>query len=274
MSRVLSLSTCSAAVVAAVLSAASARAENFADPSAAGYWSEYWTNSASQSTAADTSKVSISGGHLTATVPTDASSNSLTTGNAGPETVSYVRTRTDLPGASSYYGGTLLGNLTGKTGLTATFNLNNSTLTAGAPITGVVGDTYNVPNNAGIRLYFYSDANTLGWYSKTVAYALQMSNGVDVTLTTDLTDPTQWTNTNGQGGVANDPTFATSLADVTRVGLALGSGNFYSNGFAFNTGGSAAVQLDAINTVATPEPASLGVLGLGAVGLLLRRRRM
>jgi hypothetical protein len=61
---------------------------------------------------------------------------------------------------------------------------------------------------------------------------------------------------------------------VSRLGLSFGSGFFFSDGFAFDTGGTASVNLDAIGAVsATPEPGTFGLLLAGGVILLGAARR-
>jgi hypothetical protein len=273
MSRYRTFGMSAATVAALLVAAAAARAESFTDSSVSAYWGESWTDAASTYHSPDQTVVSVSGGALISSIPTDAVQTA-----PDNEVVNYVRTGSNLAGAGAYYNGTLLGDLSGRSAVSATFSLNNSTLAAAAPIAGstLVGETYTgepAPNEA-IRLYFagpdtYNDA----WFSNPAAVlATSMNNGQAATLTVDL-DPSQWSNMNGQLGTDVPAAFASALSDVTRLGLAFGSGYFYSDGFGFNTGGTASVQLDSIDTTPAPEPASVALLGLGAVGLLARRRR-
>jgi hypothetical protein len=81
----------------------------------------------------------------------------------------------------------------------------------------------------------------------------------------------------GNAGVDQEAQFAAALSGVTRLGISFGSGNFFSDGFAFTGGGAADIQLDDISTFQTPEPGSLTLLvtmlaGLaGVVGVLKRK---
>ncbi len=199
--------------------------------------------------------------------------------------VNYFRTGNYLPGAARAYNGVLLGNLRGSTGLTATFSLSDTALPPGTSFLPpeIVGETYSgeVGSNAGLRLTFMggylSDGVTPNewWSNPTSAQVTSMNNGQDVTLTVSF-DPSQWSNYYGSMGNSAEAAgqFDAALSDVTRLGISFGSGYFFSDGFAFDTGGSAAIELDAIGTFSTPEPATFAILagGLGAI-LLLRRRR-
>ncbi|MDR3701217.1 MAG: PEP-CTERM sorting domain-containing protein [Candidatus Sulfopaludibacter sp.] len=251
----------------------------------AAYWADATTDSLNNYT---NSPAAIQiGNSVFGVIPTNAS-------QAQPEldVVNYFRTGAFLPGASTAYDGVLLGNLTGYTGLTATFRINDSALDAGAAFDAstIVGDTYPglVGSNAGIRLMFMggylADGTPNEWWSRgTVAYVTSMMNGQDVTLTLDF-DPFSWSNYYGHVGTESADTvnqFDTALAGVTRLGLSFGSGYFFSNGFAFSNGGSANIQLDSIGTLggspvpdpsSTPEPATLALLGGALVGLGFFRR--
>lgn len=218
-------------------------------------------------------------------IPTDAN-------QAFPDNdvVNYFRTLADLPGAFAAYDGFLLGNLSRFTGITATFSLSNSTLPAGGlfPASSIVGETYpdEVGNNAGIRLMFmggtyvdpvYGVTPNEWWSRLTAAYVTSMKNGEAVTLTVTF-DPSLWSNYYGHVGTESADTlaqFGDALGGVTRLGLSFGSGYFFSDGFAFNTGGTAQVQLDSIQTFTTPEPGTMVLFGfaLGVLAVSLRYRR-
>ena len=250
----------------------------------AAYWADATTDSSGNYT--NSPAAFQVGNSVAGVIPTGAS-------QAQPEldVINYFRT-IGQNGASTAYDGTLLGDLTGYTGLTATFRINDSALAAGAAFaaSSIVGDTYDgqVGSSAGIRLMFMggylSDGTPNEWWSDTaVAYVTSMMNGQDVTLTIDF-DPSLWSNYYGHVGtqspdITNE--FDTALAGVTRLGLSFGSGYFFSNGFAFNTGGAANIQLDSIGTLggspapvpsSAPEPATFALLGGALVGLGLFRR--
>jgi hypothetical protein len=252
----------------------------------AAYWADATTDSSGNY--ANVPVATQLGNSVAGIIPTNASQTQ-------PEldVVNYFRTGAFLPGASTAYDGLLLGNLTGYSGLTATFRLNDDALAAGAAFaaSNIVGDTYSgqVGSNAGIRLMFMggylSDGTPNEWWSRSAAaYVTSMLNGQDATLTVDF-DPLLWSNYYGHIGTESADTinqFQTALGGVTRLGLSFGSGSFFSNGFAFNTGGSANIQLDNIGTLggspvpepsSTPEPATLTLLGGAVFGLGLFRRQ-
>jgi len=55
------------------------------------------------------------------------------------------------------------------------------------------------------------------------------------------------------------------------LGVSFGSGYFFSDGFAFDTGGTASLDVSSVATV--PEPAILSLIGIGSLALLRRRSR-
>jgi hypothetical protein len=264
------------------LPAQSAKAEDFSDPSVNQYWGESWTDSTGTYNSPDQSKNSVAGGVLTAVIPTDG--NMAFPDN---EVTNYIRVRSDLPGASTHYAGDLLGNVSSNIGYSATFSLNNSTLAPGAQFDSsqFVGEnTGSGPATPMLRLVFTGgtglvNANGAGdlepniwWSDAAFATPTSMFNGQEVTIGAAF-DPSAWSNIDGKLGT--DPLvagqFQSALQDVTLAGISFGSGFFYSDGFSFNTGGAASLQLDSFNNV--PEPASFSLLGVGALALLRRRRR-
>jgi hypothetical protein len=193
----------------------------------------------------------------------------------------YIRTTTYQTGAGAYYNGTLLGDLSGKSAVTATFNITNSTLGSGAaiPAGGVVGESIGSDTSAtdpSVRISFLgagvdSYGNVNEWWSDaSAAHIDSMNNGQDVTLTVSF-DPSQWSNYDGQVGTLS-PTvtgqFDEALGSVSRMGLSFGGGYFFSDGIGFSTGGTASVNLVSFDTVsAAPLPATAWA-GLGLLGVL------
>jgi hypothetical protein len=212
-------------------------------------------------------------------IPTDATS-------AGVNAVNYFRTDTDIAGAAAAYNGVLLGDLSAQTGFTATFSITDTALAPGAQFTSsdIVGETYagEVGSNAGIRLFFgyvSPDGSVVNewWSNPTAAFVTSMNNGADVTLAVNF-DPSLWSNINGVMGNADVTDFDAALSDVTRLGLSFGSGYFFSDGFAFDTGGDAYIELDSVGMTpaidTTPEPASILLLAtlLIIVGYSVQRK--
>jgi hypothetical protein len=224
----------------------------------AAYWGEGSTTAGTYNTEVPAS-ASQNGSSIVGVIPTN-----------GSDVVNYFRTYSDLAGGA--YDGTLLGNLTSYTELTATFSLNDDAMTSGDQFsaTDLVGES-----NAGLRLMFmghYLSDNTTPnewWSNPLVARVTSMGNGQDLTLTVAF-DPSQWSNYNGHVGTESADTaaqFADALSDVTRLGISFGSGSFFSNGFSFNSGDSAYLQLDSMEALVAPEPATFGLLA-GALGVL------
>jgi len=276
---------------AAVFAAAPVvRAENFTDPTVNNYWAESNTDASGNYISPD-QNTSVTGNALVAPIPTDA--NQATPDN---DVVNYVRTRTDLTGASTQYNGTLLGNLSGQASLTATFSLNESALGANSPFTSAdfVGEgappTSPIPIPS-LRLVFTgSTAQTANgdagaspneWWSTAGVEGTAMLNGQDVTLTVNF-DAADWSNYYGHNGTES-PAFTTdfenALSSVEYLGISFGSGDFFSDGFAFDTGGTASLDLSSINTapaVSTPLPAPLwsGMTLIGTLGLVRGIKRL
>ncbi len=248
-------------------------------------WAESWTDSNNLYHSPDSGRVSSDGsGGVNAAIPTDAIQTSAYNtqtggGNAALDTVSYLRTITILPSGGDP---SLLGNLSTSTGLTATFSLNNNALPSGALFTASNFVGYTTPGvgypTPTIRFAF-TDGNTGDvWFSHIGAIsALNLSNQENVTLTASFGDPSQWSDLNGTFPVTT-ALFDSALSNVTRLGLSFGSGNFFSNGFAFDTGGTASLDLVSIDTTSpVPEPTTMIVWSLlGGFGLAFgywRRKR-
>jgi len=252
----------------------------------AGFWADASTSS-SGIYSYEAPMATQSGASVVGVIPTDASQSAPRN-----DVVNFFRTVSDLPGAMALYDGLLLGNLSAYTGLTATFNISNSALPAGDLFASpeLVGEMTpeQTVSNAGIRLMFmggyYNDpvngvTPNEWWSNPAVVYVTSMRNGVDVTLTVPF-DPALWSNYYGHVGTESSETltqFHDAVTGVTRTGLSFGSGYFFSNGFAFNTGGVAQIQLDDFSTFPAsdaPEPAAfIGIaIGLGVLVLLKRQR--
>jgi hypothetical protein len=217
--------------------------------------------------------VTAAGSGLSGVVPTDGVQSSPEN-----EVDNYIRTLSSLTGADAAYDGSLLGNLSGVASMSVTFSLNNNTLPAGDPFTAseIVGDTYSgeTGSNAGLRIVFTGSTLTNEWWSNpTAAFVTSMDNGQAVTLTVSF-DPSQWSGYYGQWAPTDLVNFESAVSGVTRMGLSFGSGSYFSNGFSFNTGGTASIQLDSIDvTDATPEPATWPLLGAGLLVICLGFRR-
>lgn len=245
------------------------------------YWAESSTDASGNYTYNSLTAAGPTGGPLIGSIPTDA-----TTESPDRNVVNYFRTDTDLVGALAAYNGSLLGNLSGATGLTATFSLNDSAMALGEQFASsdLVGETAGgeTGSNAAIRLMFMGGYLGSGmpnewWSNPAAAYVTSMDNGQDVTLTVAF-DSSLWSNYNGINGSADTVEFEEALAGVTRIGLSFGSGYFFSDGFAFSTGGTASLQLFAFGTTgatgSAPEPSTFGLLaGTLAAAAALRRRK-
>ena len=249
-------------------------AENFSDATVASYWTESNTDSSGNYgyNQIPGSAPTIAGGQLVAPIPTD--SNQASPDN---EVINYVRTTTAAAG--SYYDGVLLGDLTSKAGVTATFNITNSSLSNGAPIpaASVVGesiDSNNYATNPGIRISFYSPDGTdsggnpnIWWSNPAAVFIDSMNNGQNATLTVDF-NPALWSNDIGQVGNSSPAVtalFDEALGNVSKMGVSFGSGYFFSDGIGFDPASSASFNLASINTFVTPLPkttsAGLALLG-------------
>ncbi len=244
-----------------------------------------WTDSSTDSGGnySATPAATQNGSGISGIIFTNAVQNAYINSNqfgGDPETVSYLRTGSDGLVAGSG-DAAVLGNLSSYAALTATFNITNSTLSAGdsfltSQLVGEPGSGEG-PANAALRLTF-TGAGTLPsgdpsvWYSNPIASVVtQMLDADDITLTVAF-DPSQWSNIDGVLAVNDTADFNAAVAKVTRAGLAFGSGFGFSDGFAFNTGGTASLNLEAIDAV-TPEPGTLGMLFCGALVLVGAARK-
>jgi hypothetical protein len=183
------------------------------------------------------------------------------------------------PQVESLYEGSLLGNLSSQTAVTAIFRLTLST-----PVGTTLDPSqmwYSTPGSLPtVRFLFEANDPYTGgvpdpdmhWWSNPGAVGLTtMANGEDYTLTVNL-DPSLWSNDYGangmhDGGVA----FENTLTNVFDFGLSFGAGNGFQNGVALMPGVTGSFDLSNLTTV--PEPTSLALVALGLGGLVLIRKR-
>jgi hypothetical protein len=122
----------------------------------------------------------------------------------------------------------LTGDLTGKT-------LNDTVTVSGATGTFVTQNGGGCGNPPAVRFYFTTPgfAYTNFWWSNPVSYVL--ANGT-ATLTAPLTDPSQWSDWNGQNGSTQVAGFDAAVAKVHEIGLSYGGDCFFENGATVNSG--------------------------------------
>ncbi len=125
-----------------------------------------------------------------------------------------------------------------------TGNLTGETLTDTVAV-GPTGGTFVTQNGGGcnnppaVRFYFDVSgkfAYTNFWWSNPVSYVLA-SNGT-ATLTAPLTDPSQWSDWDGQTGTSDPADFYAAVANVKSVGLSFGGDCFFENGATVDPGTS------------------------------------
>ncbi len=170
--------------------------------------------------------------------------------------------------------------------LSATFTLNDSALSTGASFTQAdlvgVANPNNTATDPQIRLFFQGSGSYNMWWSDTaVEYVTSMKNGVSVTISQTFVgrgaNAENWSNLNGQLGTQDATAFNAAISAPISVGLSLGTGNFYMDGFGFKTGGTASLTLTSFTgTTATPIPGSGLLAAVGSLaligGLALRKR--
>jgi hypothetical protein len=122
----------------------------------------------------------------------------------------------------------LTGDLTGK-------NLTDTITVSGATDIFVTQNGGGCGNPPAVRFYFDTPgfAYTNFWWSNPVSYVL--ANGT-ITLTAPLSDPTQWSDWNGQFGSTVPTEFAAAVSKVQDVGLSFGGDCFFENGAAAASG--------------------------------------
>jgi len=129
------------------------------------------------------------------------------------------------------YKGDLFGDMTGET-LSATVGV---TVTPFTQFT-YYGQPDVCGNPANVRFYFETDTSgkfeyTDYWWSNPVSANLDaLKNTGDKTLIADMSDPSMWSDWNGQSGTTELAAFTAAVKDVKFVGLSFGGGCFFENG--------------------------------------------
>lgn len=219
-----------------------------------------------------------SGSNIVAAMPTDSTNWAYSAGGGGQgyEAVEHL----------AAVSGPSVGDLSGKPGIGATFNLYDSNIANGAAFTtSDFGGELDGSGNPSEQMLLYVKSSTVNdpaasaygglsewWYNASKINVTTMSNGVSTSIAADFSDLSHWTDIAGQSAdssPAETSAFSDTLAQVTSSGLSFGSGNFYSDGFGFSQGGTGTITL---TSFAVPEPTSLGLLMLGGLSLLRRRR--
>ena len=264
------ISTC-----AVSLAAISAQAESFDDPSVANYWYSYQQGYGPGGTGVYINPT-LSGGYASTALPV----NGAPVGTDVSTRQNWIFVYNDgSPEVSSLYNGSLIGDLSSRTAVTATFRLTLST-----PAGSTLDPSqmwYSTPGSLPtVRFLFEGNDPFVGgvpdpnlhWWSNPGAVGLTaMANGTDYTLTVDL-NPALWSNDYGvngatDGGVA----FGQTLATVYDFGLSFGGGSGFQNGFALMPGANGSFDLSELSTV--PEPTSLVLVSFALGGLVLIRKR-
>ncbi len=139
------------------------------------------------------------------------------------------------------------GDLTGET-ITASISIT----TTGRPcfVYGFEGYPWNTcPSGANVRLYFscapgpydldQANADECGYWWADFA-AGSVNDILDATLTASLTDPSQWSDSQGVSGADEPEAFFVAVQNIAQVGLAFGGGCFYDTGVGIGKGGGSA----------------------------------
>jgi len=253
-------------VLAAVLvGATSARAALFDDPSVAPYWYSY-QQAYGVSTYPPGTYVAptVSGGYLSTPLPVNGAPVDTSVSTRQNWTFVYDD---GTPAVESLYGGSLIGNLSSKTAVTATFRLNLST-----PAGSTLDPSqlwYSTPGSLPtVRFLFeaYDPAlyggtgvtPNMHWWSNPGAIGLTtMANGQDYTLTVNL-NPALWSDDYGVNGAADGGVaFEQTLASVLDFGLSFGGGSGFQNGFALMPGVTGTFDLKELDTLPVPEPTTM-----------------
>jgi hypothetical protein len=68
------------------------------------------------------------------------------------------------------------------------------------------------------------------WWSNPISVPLVTGNQGPVTISVSMTDPTMWSDWNGQGGVTQPEAFSEATQKVQSVGLSFGGDCLFENG--------------------------------------------
>jgi hypothetical protein len=287
MKTTFKLTLASVVLVGLVTAAPPARAAIFTDTSVGQYWysfqGEYGVGTY---LGGNYVTPTVSGGYLSTPLP----ANEAPSGSSVSTRQNWTFVYDDgTPAVESLYGGSLIGDLSSKTAVTATFRLNLST-----PAGSTLDPSqlwYSTPGSLPtVRFLFeaYDPAlyggtgvtPDLHWWSNPGAIGLTtMANGEDYTLTVNL-DPSLWSDDYGVNGAADGGVaFRQTLASTLDFGISFGGGSGFENGFALMPGVSGSFDLKEMETLAVPEPTTmiagaLLLLPFGASTLrMLRKNR-
>ncbi len=225
----------------------------------------------------------VSGGYLSTPLPVNAAPSGSSVSTRQNWTFVYDDGSSAV---QSLYGGSLIGNLSSRTAITATFRLNLSTLAGSTLDPSQLW--YSTPGSLP-TVRFLIEANDpllnngtgvtpdLHWWSNPGAVTLtSMANGQDYTLTVNL-DPTLWSDDYGLNGANDVAGFDYTLANVLDSGLSFGAGSGFQNGFALMPGVTGSFDLLEMDTTPVPEASTviagaLLLLPFGASTLRILRK--
>jgi hypothetical protein len=126
-----------------------------------------------------------------------------------------------------------------------TGDLTGGTVNAMLTVTGVTGTFVDqngggcTPDNQTVRLFFSTPgfAYTNYWWSNPMHMTL--TGDGTMTLNVPLTDPSLWSDWNGQNGASSESVtagFNAAVAKVNQIGLSFGGGCFFENGVTTSDG--------------------------------------